>query len=266
MKFAFVSLFLFSTSLLGQQSAPTSAASPSVPVVAQVPTAPAPSLTPQQIEGMQRKLADWPALAHYRDENMKLGDPAPGEKRVVFMGDSITEFWGKHEGKFFPGKPYVNRGISGQTTPQMLVRFQQDVLQLKPTVVVLAGGINDIAGNTGPETVDEIEDNYRSMVALAKAAHVRVVITSTLPASSLPWRPGAHPAEAVRQLNSWVKAYAQTEHLVYVDYYSAMVDDHGGIRPDLAIDKAVHPNAAGYAIMEPLAQQAIERALAEPQP
>lgn len=264
MKFAFVSLFLFSTSLLGQQATPATAAPP---VVAQAaPTAPATSLTPQQIEGMQRRLADWPALAHYRDENIKLGDPAPGEKRVVFMGDSITEFWGKTYGKFFPGKPYVNRGISGQTTPQMLVRFQQDVLHLKPSVVVLAGGINDIASNTGPESLEDIEDNYRSMVQLAKAAHIRVVITSPLPASSIPWRPSLHPAETVRQLNLWIKEYAQTEHLVYVDYYSAMVDDHGGIRPDLAIDKAVHPNDAGYAIMEPLAQQAIERALAEPQP
>ncbi|AEU36863.1 SGNH/GDSL hydrolase family protein [Granulicella mallensis] len=260
MKFAYVLLFLFSTSLLGQQATPATAAAP---IVAQ---APATSPPPQQIEGMQRKLADWPALAHYRDENIKLGDPAPGEKRVVFMGDSITEFWGKTYGKFFPGKPYVNRGISGQTTPQMLVRFQQDVLHLKPTVVVLAGGINDIAGNTGPESLEDIEDNYRSMVQLAKAAHIRVVITSPLPASSIPWRPSLHPAETVRQLNLWIKEYAQTEHLVYVNYYSAMVDDHGGIRPDLAIDKAVHPNDAGYAIMEPLAQQAIERALAEPQP
>jgi lysophospholipase L1-like esterase len=266
MKFALAVLFLFSISLLGQQSAPRPAAAPSSPIVAKEFTASTTTLTPQQIEGMQRKLADWPALAHYRDENIKLGDPAPGEKRVVFMGDSITEFWGKNYGKFFPGKAYVNRGISGQTTPQMLLRFQQDVLHLKPTLIVLAGGINDIAGNTGPESLETIEDNYRSMVTLAKAAHIRVVLTSTLPASWIPWRPGAHPAETVRQLNRWVKEYAQTEHLGYVDYYSAMVDDHGGIRPDLAFDKAVHPNDAGYAIMEPLAQQAIERSLAEPQP
>lgn len=261
MKFAFIPLLLLSTSLPGQQAAPASA-----PIVSQGLTAPVATLTSQQIEGMQKKLADWPNLTRYRDENAKLGDPAPGERRVVFMGDSITEMWGKSYGKFFPGKPYVNRGISGQTTPQMLARFQQDVLHLKPTVLVLAGGINDIAGNTGPESLETIEDNYRSMVTLAKADHIRVVLTSTLPASWLPWRPGAHPAETVRQLNAWVKEYARAEHLVYVDYYSAMVDDQGGIRPNLAMDKAVHPNDAGYAIMEPLAERAIESALALPQP
>ncbi|WP_158822040.1 SGNH/GDSL hydrolase family protein [Granulicella sp. S156] len=261
MKFVFVSLLLLSTSLHGQQAAPASA-----PIVAQELTVPISTLTPQQIASMQKKLADWPDLAHYRDENVKLGDPAPGEKRVVFMGDSITEIWGKGRGKFFPGKPYVNRGISGQTTPQMLARFQQDVLRLKPTVVVIAGGVNDIAGNTGPEPLETITDNYRSMVTLAKAAHIRVVLTAPVPASWFPWRPGAHPGETVRQLNSWIKEYARAEHLVYADYYSAMVDDQGGIRPDLAFDKAVHPNDAGYAIMEPIAQRAIESALALPRP
>ena len=261
MKFAFISLLLLSASLPGQQATPATAL-----IVAQDLTAPVATLTPQQVENMQKKLTDWPNLAHYRDQDARLGDPAPGEKRVVFIGDSITEAWGSRYGKFFPGKPYVNRGISGQTTPQIVGRFQQDVLQLKPAVVVLAGGINDIAGNTGPEPLKTITDNYRSMVTLAKAAHIRVVITSTLPASWFPWRPGARPGEAVRQLNAWIKEYARTEHLVYVDYYSAMVDDQGGIRPDLSMDKAVHPNDAGYAIMQPLAEQGIESALALPQP
>jgi lysophospholipase L1-like esterase len=261
MKLVFIPLLLAATSLPAQQTAPAAA-----PIVSQELIAPVATLTPQQIEGMQKKLADWPNLARYRDENARLGDPAPGEKRVVFLGDSITENWGSRYGRFFPGKPYINRGISGQTTPQMLTRFQQDVLQLKPTVVVIAGGINDIAGNTGPEPLKTITDNYRSMTALAKAAHIRVVLTSTLPASWFPWRPGSHPAEAVRQLNAWVKEYARTEHLVYVDYYSAMVDDQGGIRQNLAMDKAVHPNDAGYAIMEPLVERGIESALASPQP
>ena len=261
MKFVFISLLLLSTSLPAQQTAPASA-----PIVAQELTVPISTLSPKQIENMQKKLADWPDLAHYHDENAKLGDPPPGEKRVVFMGDSITEIWGKGRGKFFPGKPYVNRGISGQTTPQMLTRFQQDVLSLKPTVVVIAGGVNDIAGNTGPEPLETITDNYRSMVTLAKAAHIRVVLTAPVPASWFPWRPGAHPGETVRQLNEWIKEYARTEHVVYADYYSAMVDDQGGIRQDLSYDKAVHPNDAGYSIMEPIAQRAIDSALAMPQP
>jgi lysophospholipase L1-like esterase len=209
---------------------------------------------------MQRKLADWPALAHYRDENIKLGDPAPGEKRVVFMGDSITEFWGKTYGKFFPGKPYVNRGISGQTTPQMLVRFRQDVIDLHPDAVVILAGTNDIAGNTGPSTLVMIEDNLRSMTELAKANGIRVVLASVLPVADYPWRRGLDPAQKIRDLNAWIKSYCAQAKTTYLDYWSAMADANGGMKPGISLD-GVHPNAAGYAIMEPLAEQAIAAAL-----
>jgi lysophospholipase L1-like esterase len=226
----------------------------------------APALTQQQIEQMQQKLLDWPNLARYRDENAKLPPPAAEEQRVVFMGDSITDGWGRQTGTFFPGKPYVNRGISGQTTPQMLDRFQQDVLHLHPTVVVILAGINDIAGNTGPESLDVIEDNFRSMVALAQSAHVRVVLSSVLPASYFPWRPGLTPAAEVKELNAWLEGFAAEQHAVFLNYYPALVNKDGGMRPELATDKAVHPNAAGYAIMSPLAEQAIAKALAAPAP
>ena len=142
---------------------------------------PAAQLSPQQVASMQHQLADWPALGRYRQDDLKLGQPAPGERRVVFLGDSITDMWGRGHGTFFPDEPWVNRGISGQTTPQMVLRFQQDVLALHPDAVVILAGINDIAGNTGPESLGMIEDNFRSMVALAKAGHVRVVLSSTIP-------------------------------------------------------------------------------------
>jgi lysophospholipase L1-like esterase len=190
----------------------------------------------------------------------------PGEQRVVFMGDSITDNWGRLAGDFFPGKPYVNRGISGQTTPQMLDRFQQDVLHLHPAVVVILAGINDIAGNTGPESLEVIEDNFRSMVALALSAHVRVVLSSVLPASSFPWRPGVAPAAEVKELNAWLENFAREQHLTFLNYYPALVNSEGGMKPELALDKVVHPNAAGYAIMGPLAEQAIATALASPAP
>jgi lysophospholipase L1-like esterase len=185
---------------------------------------------------------------------------------VVFLGDSITDSWGRHYGQFFPGKPYVNRGISGQTTPQMLLRFQQDVLALHPAVVVILGGINDIAGNTGPETLETIQNNFRSMVALARAAHVRVVLSSVLPASFLPWQPGVEPRAEVRLLNQWLEHYAAQQNAVFLNYYPALVNADGGLREELAADKFVHPNDRGYAIMGPLAEAAIRKALAAPQP
>lgn len=229
-------------------------------------TLPAADLTEKQVEGMQKRLADWPQLARYREEDAKLGEPAGGEQRVVFLGDSITDGWGRLHGSFFPGKPYVNRGISGQTTPQMVLRMQQDVIALHPAAVVILAGINDIAGNTGPESLETMEENFRTMVSLAKAQHIRVVLSSVLPASYFPWRKGVDPTAEVVALNEWLQGYAAKEGLVYLNYYPALVDNVGGMRPELAADKAVHPNDAGYAVMMPIAQAAVDRALSKPKP
>lgn len=231
------------------------------PAVATELTTPVAQLTPEQIQRMQQKLADFGQLARYREENRQLGKPEPGVKRVVFLGDSITDAWGRTHGKFFPGKPYVNRGISGQTTSQMLLRFRQDVIDLDPAAVVILAGINDIAGNTGPETLPEIEGNFRSMAALAKSAHIRVVLSSVLPASYFPWRPGVDPRQEIEALNRWLKSYAASQHFVYLDYYPAMVNRDGGLKVSLAADGAVHPNDAGYAVMGPLAEAAVKAAL-----
>ncbi len=220
---------------------------------------PVASLTPAQITGMQQKLADWPQLARYRESNAALAPTEPG--RVVFYGDSITDAWGRYGNPpFFPGKPYVNRGISGQTTPQMLVRFQQDVVALKPAAVLILAGTNDIAGNTGLSTLAMTEDNLRSMVVIAKANGIRVILASLLPASDYPWRKGLHPAGRVRELNAWIKSYAAQSGSVYLDYHTALVDDDGGMKPGTSKD-GVHPTPAGYAIMAPLAQAAVDQAL-----
>jgi lysophospholipase L1-like esterase len=202
--------------------------------------------------------ADWAQLARYGAVNEKVAPPAASEERVVFFGDSITEGWKLEE--FFPGKSYFNRGISGQTTPQMLVRFRQDVLNLKPRLVVILAGTNDIAGNTGPETLEQIEGYLTSMCELARANHVRVVLSSLLPVLDYPWRPGLKPVPKITALNGWLKDYAKENKLVYLDYFSAMADKSKGMAEGLA-DDGVHPTARGYAIMAPLAQKAIEAAL-----
>ncbi len=219
------------------------------------------SLTPAQVEQMQQRLLDWPQLQRYAAENAALAPAAKGTQRVVFFGDSITEGWGPTgSDRFFPGKGYVNRGISGQTTAQMLVRFRQDVIDLKPAVVVILAGTNDIAGNTGPATQQMIEDNLHSIAELAKTHGIRVVLASVLPVSTYPWRPGSQPAAQVRALNAALRQYAQQQGLVYLDYYAAMANADGGLDPAVAKD-GVHPTAAGYAIMAPLAEQAIAKAL-----
>jgi lysophospholipase L1-like esterase len=223
-------------------------------------------LTPKVLAVLRLKLTDWSQLGRYRDQDQKLGPPKAGEQRVVFLGDSITDFWGRRYGKFFPGKPYINRGISGQTTPQMLLRFQQDVIALQPAAVVILAGINDIAGNTGPESLEEIEANFRGMVTLAKTAHIRVVICSVLPASNFPWNPTVQPAESVKQLNAWLAVFAEQEKLSFANYYPALVGSSGGMQESLAFDKVVHPNAAGYAVMEPIVEKAIAEALGAPRP
>jgi len=203
---------------------------------------------------------DWAKLSKYREADRRLPPPAPGEHRVVFLGDSITEFWSKVDPEFFAEKPYINRGISGQTTAQMLVRFRQDVLQLQPEVVVILGGVNDIAENGGPTTPEAIEDNLESMVELAQAHHIRVVLASVLPAKGFPWHPGLQPADKIFALNTRITRYCARMGLVYLDYYPAMSDGARGMFAALSED-GIHPNGAGYAIMDPLAEKAIAAAL-----
>ena len=212
------------------------------------------------IQSSSVQAQDWANLARYKNENAQLELPKANENRVVFMGNSITEGWIQKDPDFFSGKPYVNRGISGQTTPQMLLRFQADVIALKPKVVVILAGINDIAGNTGPSTLEMIEDNISSMSVLAKSAGIKVVLSSVLPAYDFPWRPGLNPAEKVVALNKWIKNYASKNGHIYLDYYSPMVDDRKGLKAEYTTD-GVHPTEKGYKIMEPLAEKAIALAL-----
>jgi len=210
-----------------------------------------------QLQRAHQALNDWPNLGRYRDANAQTPPPAPGENRVVFMGDSITDGWGKGQAQFFPGKPYINRGISGQTTPQMLVRFRPDVIALKPKLVVTLAGTNDIAGNTGTETLQNIEDNLASMSELAKANGIRVVIASVMPVcDSLKPQTARRPPQQIVALNEWIKGYTSRNGFGYLDYYSAMVDSSGMFKKELTHD-CLHPNDAGYAVMQPLAEQAI---------
>lgn len=217
----------------------------------------------------ETQLNDWPVLARYHDANTKTNAPAKNEDRVVFMGDSITDLWqNPRYGGFFPGKPYVDRGISSQTTPQMLIRFRPDVIALRPKVVVILAGTNDIAGNTGPMTLQAIEDNLMSMFDLAHANGIRVVFASVLPTSDYEKnkdgqpiiRSKQRPPAQINALNAWMKTYATAHGGVYLDYFSAMADDKGFLKEDLSED-GLHPNKKGYDIMAPLAEQAIAAAL-----
>ncbi len=205
---------------------------------------------------------DWPNLKKYAAENQKLQTMAPNGPRVVFMGNSITEFWKVIDSSFFINKPYINRGISGQTTSQMLVRFRPDVIDLQPSVVVILAGINDIAENTGPISLEHIFGNIVSMVELARANKIKVVLSSVLPANQFPWRPHIKPAEKVIQLNAMLEAYCLKNKVVYLDYYSKMVDDNKGLDKKYG-DDGVHPTLAGYRMMEPLLEAAIEKALSK---
>jgi lysophospholipase L1-like esterase len=206
---------------------------------------------------------DYGNLDRYREANATVAPPSATEDRVVFMGDSITDIWKLD--KYFPGKPYVNRGIGGQTTPQMLIRFRPDVIDLQPKVVVILAGTNDIAGNTGPMTLGEIEANLKTMVELSRVHGIHVVLSSVLPVNDYTERskmffPLRSPAQ-ILELNRWIKDYAAQNGCIYLDYFSPMVDDKGLLKRDLA-DDGLHPNDSGYAIMAPLAQKAIEQALA----
>jgi lysophospholipase L1-like esterase len=233
---------------------------------AAAPAAPAP-VSDYERQRLNQLQTDWPMLKRFHDDDVALPAPAVGEDRVVFMGDSITQGWMNHgtgasetTPGFFPGKPWVNRGISGQTTPQMVLRFRQDVIALKPKVVVILAGTNDIAGNTGPMTPEQTEDNLSSMADLATANGIRVVLCSITPAFDFPWKRGMEPAPKVMAINSWIKSYAASKGYIYVDYYSAMADAQGGLPETLSKD-GVHPTAAGYAVMNPLVEAGIAKAL-----
>jgi lysophospholipase L1-like esterase len=217
------------------------------------------SFNPSALAGQGQ---DWASLDRYREDNARLGPPSAGEARVVFYGNSITDAWAEHFDVMFPGKPYVGRGISGQTTPQMLVRFRQDVIALQPSVVVILAGTNDIAGNTGPSTQAMIEDNLVSMAELAQAHGISVILSSVLPASDYRWRPGLDPGPKIVSLNTWMRDYADGHGAVYLDYHTAMTDEHLGLGPELSPD-GVHPNESGYRLMVPLAEAAIAKALSE---
>ena len=226
-----------------------------------------------KLERSEKVLRDWPNLARYAEANAGVSAPTKFDLRVVFLGDSITDAWVSPEyGGFFPGKAYVDRGISGQTTPQMLIRFRPDVLALKPKVVVILAGTNDIAGNTGPMTLEQIEGNLASMAELAKGNKIRVVLASVLPVSNYGHdRQGNpqdmrinRPPEKIVELNGWIKKYAAENRHTYLDYFSAMVDPQGLLQKDLSED-GLHPNAKGYAVMSPLAEQAISAALKKKQ-
>ncbi|HKN25343.1 MAG TPA: SGNH/GDSL hydrolase family protein [Candidatus Acidoferrum sp.] len=224
----------------------------------------------KKVSALNAILMDWPQLGRYREANAALPAPAKDEARVVFLGDSITDGWQNPQfGGFFPGKAYVDRGISGQTTPQMLLRFRADVIALEPRVVVILAGTNDIAGNTGPMTLEEIEGNLASMSDLAHVQGIRVVLSSVTPVSDLTTPEGRRilqtphrPPEKILALNEWIKKYAAEHGDVYLDYFSAMADDKGFLKTGLTYD-GLHPNAAGYAVMAPLAQKAIDEAMSK---
>lgn len=205
---------------------------------------------------------DWANLNKYREANISLEKVVNKVDRIVFMGNSITEGWNNHNPEFFQDSAYINRGIGGQTTPQMLLRFRQDVLDLNPKVVVILAGINDIAGNTGTSTQKMIEDNIFSMAELAKSHGIRVVLSSVLPAYDFPWAPGLEPSQKVIALNKSIKQYADSNNHVYLDYFTAMVDSRNGLMEIYTYD-GVHPNTKGYEIMAPLAKAAVQKALTQ---
>jgi lysophospholipase L1-like esterase len=207
-----------------------------------------------------RLLADWGGLTRYGSDNSELGPPRPGESRVVFLGDEITETWGQGRTPFFPGRPFVNRGIAHQTAPQMLVRFRQDVIGLKPRAVVIQAGSSDLAGYAGPATEGTIAEHFMSMAELAQAHGIRVVLASVTPVCDCYTRlTDRRPPGRIAGLNRWLKGYAARIGAVYLDYHAAL-SDANGMRKDLTVDGLI-PNDAGYSVMAPLAESAIVQAL-----
>jgi lysophospholipase L1-like esterase len=203
---------------------------------------------------------DWPGIGRYEKANANVAPPAKGQIRVVYMGDSITDAWINNDSTFFKSNNYIDRGISGQTTGQMLVRFREDVINLKPAVVVILAGINDIAENNGPSKLEDVMGNIISMAELARANKIKVVLSSVLPAAEFPWRKTIDPKPKVKALNDMIKEYAGKNNFVYLDYFTPLVDENSGLPKNLSGD-GVHPNLDGYKIMEPLAQKAIAAAL-----
>ena len=261
----FVAVVIIALAVSASAQQPTQAPAPQL-----VPTPGIPSTGFAGLDGYRaRRIAvftdDYGQLARYRESNAALGAPAPGEKRVVFFGDSITDIW--HLDQYFPGKPYINRGIGGQTTPQMLVRFRQDVIELHPKVVVVLAGTNDIAGNTGPMRNEDTEADYASMAELARANGIRMAFSSVLPVHNYTDKSkdffAQRPRERILALNEWLKDYCAKNQIVYLDYFSALVDEQGMMKRELA-DDGLHPNDAGYKIMAPLAEKAIQKAMEQP--
>lgn len=226
------------------------------------------TLVRENLSRAENRLKDWAELNRFGEANRKVS-PKTGENRVVFIGDSITDSWDDGGfGEFFPGQPYINRGISGQTTPQMLLRFRQDVIALQPKVVLIHAGTNDIAGNTGPATLEQIGNNLASMAQLATANRIKVIFASVLPVSDYNRRQNGdlyiqtqrRPPAKILELNNWLKDYASRNGYTYLDYFSAMVDEKGFLKPEVAYD-GLHPNTKGYAVMARLAEGAIKKAL-----
>lgn len=224
--------------------------------------------TKRRLSNAEKKLSDWPELGRYREANLQLSQTPHDKERVVFIGDSITDLWDDEGfGGFFPGKPYVDRGISGQTTPQMLVRFRADVIELRPSVVVILAGTNDISGNTGPMTLEQTGANIASMAELATANGIKVVLSSVIPVSDSVKRQNGEayiqtvrrPPAKIAEMNRWLRAYTEKNGYTYLDYFSAMADQNGFVKDGLTFD-GLHPNKAGYAIMMPLAAKAITAA------
>lgn len=203
---------------------------------------------------------DWANLSKYREDNAKLALASSSENRIVFMGNSITEGWKTFHPEFFSGKPYINRGISGQTTPQMLLRFRADVINLNPELVIILAGTNDIAGNTGPSSIEMIAHNIISMAELAMINDIKIILCSVLPVYDYTWKPGLNPVGKISALNEIIRDYAQNNGIMYLDYYSSMVDDRKGLTEDYTYD-GVHPNKLGYTIMESLLETAIDATL-----
>jgi lysophospholipase L1-like esterase len=254
----FTAILLFTISVFAQQPAPPA-----------IPTTGFAGLDQYRASRIAMFTDDYGQLARYRAANAALKEPARGESRVVFFGDSITDSW--HLDEYFPGKPYVNRGIGGQTTPQMLVRFRQDVINLDPKVVIILAGTNDIAGNTGPMRIEDIEADLASLAQLAHANNIKVIYSSVLPVHNYTERSkdffAQRSTEKILLLNNWLRQYCAlpSNGCVYLDYFAAMVDDKGLMKKDLA-DDGLHPNAAGFKIMAPMAEAGIEKALAGTKP
>jgi lysophospholipase L1-like esterase len=217
-----------------------------------------------EVQSAKKTLTDWNDLSHYKLDNEALDSPLPGQKRMVFFGSSTIENWGRrYDSVFFTGKPYINRGISGETTPQMLLRFQQDVVSLKPAAVVFLGGTNDVAGNTGPMTLEMTEDNIRVMVAIAKANGIKIILASQLPVKQFPWNKCVSPESELLALNKWESNLAASQHLGYVDFYGVLAGPDGNFHSGLSLD-GVHPNKKAYDIMAPAVQRVIDDVLNTP--